>query len=140
MRSAAILSLALSAVPLLLGCGPDTSSTPAHSSPTSTSTEKIGEAAEATTEAAKVKRDEFAREASKGLAELNVKYEELKVRAAQAEGQAKEDLQQTLEKAGVKRDAAARRLDELKEAGADRWEKLKEGVRNAVDDLKTVFD
>ena len=40
----------------------------------------------------------------------------------------------------VKRDAAVRKLDELKEASADRWEKVKEGVKNALDDLKKVFD
>lgn len=29
---------------------------------------------------------------------------------------------------------------ELKEAGADRWEKIKEGVGSALDDLKKVFE
>jgi len=38
------------------------------------------------------------------------------------------------------RDAAAKKLDELKQAGADRWEKVKKGVGSALDDLKKVFE
>ena len=74
------------------------------------------DAAETTTEAAKAKRDEYAREMSKRLDELDAKYEELKGRAAKAEGQAKKDLDKKVEEAKVKRDAAAKKLDELKEA------------------------
>ena len=35
---------------------------------------------------------------------------------------------------------AAKKLDELKEASHDRWEKVKDGVGNAFDDLKKAFD
>lgn len=140
MRFTGILSLALSAAPLLLGCGTNTSSTPATNSKVSNAKDKIRDAVDATTEAAKAKRDEYAREMSKRLDELNVKYEELKGRAAKAEGQAKKDLEKKLVEAKLKRDAAAKKLDELKEAGADRWEKVKEGVGSALDDLKKVFD
>ena len=51
--------------------------------------EMVKDAAAATAEAAKAKRDEYAREMSKQLDDLNVKYEELKSRADKAEGQAK---------------------------------------------------
>ena len=54
--------------------------------------------------------------------------------------QAKKDLETKLAQAKEKRDVAARKLDELKEASADRWEKVKEGVENAIDDLKTMFE
>ena len=77
---------------------------------------------------------------SKRLDELNVKFEELKDRAAKAEGQAKKELEKKLEEAKMKRDAAAKKLSELKEAGADRWEKVKEGVGSALDDLKKVIE
>lgn len=89
--------------------------------------------------AAKAKRDEYAREMHKQLDELDAKYEELKASAAKAEGQAKKDLQKTVEEAKVKRDAAVKKLDELKEAAPDRWEKIKDGVGNAFDDLKKMF-
>jgi hypothetical protein len=102
--------------------------------------ERIGDAAKATTEAANAKRDDYARDMSKRLGELRVKYDELKDRAVKAEGQGKKDLENKLEEAKVKCDAATKKLDELKVAGADRWEKVKEGVGSAFDDLKRVFD
>jgi hypothetical protein len=91
-------------------------------------------------EVAKAKRDEYARQMQKQLDQLDTKYEELKAKAAKAEGQAKKDLEKRLAEAKVKRDAAAKNLDELKEAGADRWEKVKEGVGGALDELKKVFE
>ena len=36
----------------------------------------------------------------------------------------------------VKRDAAAKKLTELKETNADRWEKVKDGVGCTFNDLK----
>ncbi|RPI80329.1 MAG: hypothetical protein EHM42_12250 [Planctomycetaceae bacterium] len=69
-----------------------------------------------------------------------MKYEELKERVANAEGQAKEDLEKKLDEAKAKRETAARKFDELKAASADRWEKVKEGVGSALDDLKKAFD
>ncbi len=140
MRYNGILSLALSAALLVLGCGTNTSSTPDTNSKMANAKEKIRDATEATTEAAKAMRDEYAREMSKRLDELNLKYEELKGRTALAEDQTRKDLEKKLEEAKVKRDAAAKKLDDLKEAGADRWEKVKEGVGNALDDLKKMFE
>lgn len=98
------------------------------------------EAADAAAEAAKAKREEYALETQKLLDELDAKYEELVARAAETEGEAKKDLETKLAQAKEKRDVAARKLDELKEASADRWEKVKEGVENAIDDLKTMFE
>ena len=140
MRTFGFYLLALSFSQLVIGCGPASSSTPGSASGKPNANEKIKDAATATVEAAKAKRDEYAREMSKLLDELNVKYEDLKSRAANAEGQAEKDLDKKLEETKVKRDAAAQKLDELKEAGVDRWEKVKEGVGNAFDDLKKVFD
>jgi hypothetical protein len=102
--------------------------------------DKINDAEKSTVEAAKAKRDEYARAAQKRLDELTAKYEELKGRAAKAEGQVKKDLEKKAEEAKIKRDAAAKKLDELKEAGHDRWEKVKDGVENAFEDLKKVIE
>ncbi|CAN5381747.1 hypothetical protein BH10PLA2_BH10PLA2_26190 [soil metagenome] len=139
MRQFGILSLAISGS-LLVGCGTNTSSTPATSAKMSNAKDKIKDAADATVEAAKAKRDEYAREMNKQMEALDVKYEELKSRAAKANDQAKKDLDKKVEVAKVKRDAAAKKLDELKEAGADRWEKVKDGVGRAFDDLKKVIE
>ena len=136
MRYAGIFILAISAA-LLLGCRQNS---PELKSKMTTAKEKISDAVDATAEAAKAQRDEYARDMHKQLDALNAKYEELKGRAAKAEAQAKVSLEKKLEVARVKRDAAAKQLDELKVAGADRWEKVKVGVGNAFDELKKAFD
>ena len=139
MRYIGILLLAISAA-LLLGCRQNSSSSPELKSKMTTAKEKISDAVDATAEAAKAQRDEYARDMHKQLDALNAKYEELKGRVAKAEDQAKVGLEKKLEEARVKRDAAAKQLDELKVAGADRWEKVKVGVGNAFDELKKAFD
>jgi hypothetical protein len=89
--------------------------------------------------AAKVKRDEYAREMHKQLDALDGQYEDLKSRAAKAEGQAKTDLDKQVAEAKAKRDTAAAKLDELKKADATRWEKIKDEVGSAFADLKKMF-
>ncbi len=68
------------------------------------------------------------------------KLEELKTRAGEAQGQAKIDLDLKIADAKVKFDAAGTRLKELRAASADRWEKIKDGVAAAFDDLKQAFE
>jgi len=101
---------------------------------------KLTVAKQKPSEAAKAKRDEYARKTQKLLDELDAKYEELVARAANTEGEAKKDLEVRLAQAKEKRDVVANKLDELQEAGADRWEKIKEGLDSAFDDLKTMFE
>jgi TolA-binding protein len=139
MRHTGIPALALTAA-LLLGCGTNSSPTSDANARISNAKEKIKDAEKATAEATKAKRDEYAREVAKRLDEFDVKCKDLESRAAKAEGQAKKDLEKKLEQAKVKRAAAARKLDDLKDSGADRWEKVKEGVGRALDDLKKVFE
>jgi hypothetical protein len=134
MRQIGIVCLALSAALLPIACSGSSSSA------ISNAKEKIGDAADATAAAAKAKRDEFVQVMQKQIDELDVKYKALEKRAAEAKGDAKKDLDEKVKVAKAKRDAAARKLDELKEAGVDRWEKVKEGVGSALDDLKKVFD
>lgn len=102
--------------------------------------QKAGGAADTTADALKAKRHEYALEMHTLLGKLDVKYEECKARAAKAEGQTKKDLEKKLAEAKVKRDAASSKLDELKKASADRWEKVKEGVGSAFADLKKILD
>jgi hypothetical protein len=89
--------------------------------------------------AVKVKWDEYAAAMQTQLDQFAAKYEQLKESAAKAEGQAKTDLDLKVADAKVKMDAASVKLGELKSAGADRWEKVKEGVENAFNDLKKIF-
>ena len=73
-------------------------------------------------------KDEFIRTMHKWLDEFNGKCKQLEARIPKAEGEAKKDLKKTLAQAKVKCEAAAKKLKELEEAGADRWEKVREGV------------
>ena len=98
------------------------------------------EAVDATIAAAQAKRDEYAVAMRKQLDELDVKYTELQQRAAKAEGEMKKELDRKAAEAKVKRDVVAVKLEELKTASADRWEKIKDGVGDAVDDLKKAFE
>lgn len=132
-RPSAIFSLVLSAVLLPLGCGPTTPSTADPNATKPSDTDKA--AAEA-----KAKRDAFVQEMQKQLDELDAKYRALEKRAAEAKGDARKELDEKVKVAKARRDVAARKLDELKTAGHDRWEKVKEGVGSAFDDLKKVFE
>jgi len=123
---------------MLQGCGTNVSRE--TDAKVSNAKEKIKDAAGATGEAAKALRDDYARAMTKRLAELDAKVDDLKNRAAKADEQTRKGLQSQLEDAKVKRDAAMKKLDELKAASVDRWEKIKDGVGNAFDDLKKSFD
>ncbi|QJW94641.1 sll1863 family stress response protein [Frigoriglobus tundricola] len=140
MRRLAISSLLLSGALLGSGCGANTSPTTPPDPKVADARDKINDAEKATVEAAKSKRDEYARAMQKRLDELTAKFDALNVRAARAEGQTKKDLDTKLEEAKVKRDAAAKKLGELKEASHDRWEKVKDGVENAFEDLKKAVE
>lgn len=72
--------------------------------------------------------------------EYEDKYDALQTRAASAEGQAKTDLDKQVVVAKSKLDVAAAKLAELEAAEPTRWEKVKEGVGNAFDDLTSIFD
>jgi len=140
MRHTGTLALALAVALLPLGCSTNPSSNPPSKSKTSDAKEKINEAVDATGEAAKAKKDEFVRDFQKGLDVLDVKLKALEHRAAEATGDAKKELDEKVKVAKAKRDVAAKKLSELKEASHDRWEKVKDGVGNAFDDLKKAFD
>ena len=121
---------------LFAGCGGDTTA----AKKVEEAKVKVDEAARATWEAAKAKRDEFVVQANQQLQQLDGKYEALKVKAADAAEDAKPHLEKLVEEAKVKREQAAKKLEELNAAGADRWEKVKVGVSDAMNDLKKAFE
>jgi Skp family chaperone for outer membrane proteins len=123
---------------MLLGCGSNSSSN--ADSKISNAGDKIGDAEKASIEAAKAKRDEYAKDMQKALDELDAKYKALEKRASEANGDSKKELDDKVKVAKAKRDVAAKKLDELKEASHDRWEKIKDGVGSAFDDLKKVVE
>lgn len=127
-----LLLLALTATVFMSGCKPNASS--------SSTDPKMSDADAKLAEAAKAKRDEYAREMQLKLDELDAKYKALEKRAADAKGEERKQLDEKVVVAKAKRDAAIQKLAELKTTSHDRWEKVKEGVGNAFDDLKKIFD
>jgi hypothetical protein len=95
--------------------------------------------AKSTTDAAKAQWAEFTASMQQQMDQLSVEFEALKARAAKAEGQARADLELKLAASKAKMDAAAAKLEELKASSADRWEKIKDGVAAAIEDLKKAL-
>jgi hypothetical protein len=86
------------------------------------------------------RKDEYARDIRRQLDEFDKKYAELRNRAVEAEGQTKMDLESKIAQAKVKRDAAARKLDELKDASSTRWKSCQDEMASALADVKKVFE
>lgn len=104
-------------------------------------TEPIGSVpAPGAPDAAQTERDELIAQMRAELDALQVKYEELKARAAEASEDAKAELDETLAAAQAKIDEAEAALAEAKDAAPDRWEKIKEGFKGAADELKSMFE
>ena len=124
MRLIGMLSVALLATALSLSCS---------SSSNPSSKEQIA-AADAKTAAAKAKHDERMRASQKTLDDLDEEYKALERRAAETKGDAKKELDQKVKAAKDKRDAAAKKVNALRNAGHDQWEKeVFEDVRKDLD-------
>lgn len=86
-------------------------------------------------------RDAYIVEMRAELDALNAKYEALVTRAASVEGDERAELEKKVAEARQKLDAAEADLEEVKNNPAsDRWEKVKDGWKNAMDDLKGMFE
>ncbi len=74
--------------------------------------------------------------------ELQAKAEmakaDAKIELAKAE--AKIELQKHLQNLQAKQEVAQQKLKELKEAGADAWEKAKPDLEKAIDNLKSAWE
>jgi hypothetical protein len=141
MQRPTILSLAIFLAALLqLGCKPEGPGDAAADAKVARAKEEIKRAAQATADAAAAMRDQYADEMRRQLEVLDAKSAVLKERASKAAGQAKKDLDRKYEEAKLKHADAAKKLEELKGASAERWEKLKEGFGKALDDLKKVIE
>lgn len=92
------------------------------------------------TDAARLEWDAHLQDMRRDLDALQLKYEDLKVRAAAATGDAKAALDKKVASAKVKLDEAEATLKEAKDAGPDRWDKIKEGFSGALTELKSMFE
>lgn len=86
--------------------------------------------------AAEKKWDEYTLAMETQLDQYKVEYAALQDRAKGATGKPKTELDNQVTEAKVKLDAAGAKLDEVKTAGADRWDANKEKMTDAFDDLE----
>jgi chromosome segregation ATPase len=140
MRPVSIIGLVILAALPSFGCKPEGGSKTAADAKVAEAKEKIKEAAETAAKAAIAKRDEYAVEMRKQLDELDAKCAVLKDKASKAAGQAKVDLEKKLEETKSKHSEAAKKLEELKNAGAEHWESFKDGMKKAYEDVKKSID
>lgn len=96
--------------------------------------------ANAAADAATAKWNEYTTAMQAQMDQLSAKYMELQKSAAEATGEAKVEADKMIAEAKTKMDAASARLNELKAAGADTWEMVKDGVTQAFEELKTALE
>ena len=145
MKIQRVMAIAVLGMPaVLMGCNQGTSggpATPAKPETTVSITVPDTEDTEtAITDEAKEMWEEYTASMNAQWEQFKERFTELQERAAEAEGQVRADLETRVEEARVKMDEVGARLEELRLASADRWEELKEGLSNAFDELKAVFE
>jgi hypothetical protein len=74
------------------------------------------------------------------LEKLDKKVAELKEKADKSAGDEKGRLEAKWKDAGAKRDAAKKKLDELKTAPADKWEAVKKEADAAIGEAKKAVE
>lgn len=74
------------------------------------------------------------------LNEWSAKIKELKAKAEQAKADRKIELQKTVDDLRARKEAARKKLDEVKRAGADTWEKLRSDTDKALEEVKGFWE
>jgi hypothetical protein len=74
------------------------------------------------------------------LKEWSAKFMEFQAKAEMAKADAKIELLKHARTLQAKQEAAQQKLQELKEAGADAWERAKPDLEKAIDNLKSAWE
>jgi len=74
------------------------------------------------------------------LKEWSAKVKELQAKAEGAKADAKIEMYKHLQTLQAKQEAAQQKLKELRDAGADAWEKAKPGLESAMDGVKSAWE
>ncbi|MEZ6097717.1 MAG: hypothetical protein R3E01_01975 [Pirellulaceae bacterium] len=85
------------------------------------------------------KRDEFVAQMQAKQEEWNAEIDELEAKARKQKAQTTADHHARLAELKGKRDEAAEKLQEVRNASEDAWESLKSGAEQIWDDLKQTF-
>lgn len=92
------------------------------------------------TESSAQQRTEYEGTAERRLAGLGARIDSLKAELDVAGAETKAAIQSEIDELELKRHEAGRKLDELRAAGADRWEVVRGEMANLLDDLDQRFD
>ena len=84
--------------------------------------------------------DAFVQSAEQKLADIDAQIDTLKVHVSLAGDKAKVEMQQEIDQLGVERQNAQTKLDELRAASEETWEKTKVGFAESLDSLDAKFD
>lgn len=84
-------------------------------------------------------RDVYVKKVQAQLDEWDAEIKKLKARADKASAQAELEYRKQLDTLKSKRKKAGDKLSELKSAGDDAWEDVKEGLETATDTLGTAL-
>lgn len=74
------------------------------------------------------------------LREWTAKINELKAKAEGAKADAKIEMYKRIDALRVKQEAAQAKFQALKQAGTEKWEQLRTGLDQAMEDLKTAWE
>ncbi|MGP8050721.1 MAG: hypothetical protein ACLPYB_08920 [Desulfobaccales bacterium] len=74
------------------------------------------------------------------LREWTAKINELKAKADGAKADAKIDMYKRIDALRVKQEAAQAKFQALKQVGTEKWEQLRTGLDQAMEDLKTAWE
>lgn len=87
-----------------------------------------------------MEREEFKRLVESRLQEWQTQFDELKVKAALARADARDEIERRMDDLHHRREDLRRKLDAAEDKGADAWQAMKEGFERAGDEIKKAFD
>ena len=97
------------------------------------------EAIEATKEYSAQQKEAFQRKAQEELTAIQRQILGLREKLAKASESTRADLQKSLNELEKKKDGVKERLDELKGATGAKWHEVREGMNNALNELKHSY-
>lgn len=100
---------------------------------------KASETAEAVGDYAVENKDDFKKQMSEDLAEVQAQMERLKKRAEAASGAAQDSIKRQMTDLESKRVVLKKKLDETAQSSGEAWTQVKSGMKKAMDEIKEGF-
>lgn len=86
------------------------------------------------------KKEEYQRALAAQMRELEVKIDELKVKAARASDAVKAEFARDMEALDRQKAVLAQKMDAVKASSASAWEDVKAGANSAMDSVKQTYE